>query len=66
LAASPRTYFQQWESYHDIIIISTTIVIAWLDLFQVLLSSNLFFFLSILAHFFVAGEAKRVKRKYAA
>jgi hypothetical protein len=35
LAASPRTYFRQLESYHDIVIISTTVVIVWLDLFQV-------------------------------
>lgn len=31
LAASPSWYFQQWESYHDLAIIITTVIIIWLN-----------------------------------
>ena len=31
LAASPSWYFQQLESYHDLAIIITTVIIIWLN-----------------------------------
>jgi len=34
LSASPRRYFIQLESYHDIVIIITTILIVWLNLLE--------------------------------